>query len=237
MKKPTMFSVLAICLCLIPIYSILFAQTEKPLQTDMEKVSYIIGNNIARSLMQIKDEIDLEKIVSGIEDQFHGKPLQVTDEESRQLMQAFSAKMKEKQDQKNRELAQRATEEGNRFLAENKEKDGVTTTVSGLQYTVLKQGTGPRPSNTDRVKVHYRGTTIDGQEFDSSYKRGEPAAFAVTGVIKGWTEALLLMNVGSKYRLVIPSGLAYGEQGAGPRIGPNQVLIFEVELLGIEKQS
>ncbi len=107
-------------------------------------------------------------------------------------------------------------------------------TESGLQYFVLKQGDGPKPSNSDRVKVHYKGTTIDGEEFDSSYKRGEPASFSITGVIKGWTEALLLMNVGSKYKLVIPPSLAYGDRGAGPKIGPGEVLIFEVELLGIE---
>jgi FKBP-type peptidyl-prolyl cis-trans isomerase FklB len=111
----------------------------------------------------------------------------------------------------------------------------VVTTQSGLQYLVLKPGDGPKPVKTDKVKVHYRGTTIDGAEFDSSYKRGKPAAFSVTGVIKGWTEALLLMNVGSKYKLFIPSQLAYGQRGAGPGIGPNAVLIFEVELLGIEK--
>lgn len=234
MKKTTMLSALATCLFLIPISFPVLAQTEKPLQTEKDKISYVIGISIARSLAQIKDEIDLEKIVSGIQDQFHGKPIQVTDEESQVLMQEFSARMKKKQDQKNKELAQKATEEGTRFLAENRKREGVMTTDSGLQYAVLKQGSGPKPANTDRVKVHYKGTTIDGEEFDSSYKRGEPAAFSITGVIKGWTEALLLMNVGSKYKLVIPSDLAYGERGAGPKIGPNQVLIFEVELLGIE---
>lgn len=223
------------CLCLIPIGSLVSAQAETPLKTDKDKLSYVIGISIARSLEQIKDEIDLEKIVSGIKDQFHGKPTRVTDEESKKLMQAFSAKMKKKQDQKNKQLAQKATQEGARFLEKNRKKTGVITTDSGLQYAVLKQGSGPKPSKTDRVKVHYKGTTIDGEEFDSSYKRGEPATLAVTGVIKGWTEALQLMNVGSKYHLVIPSGLAYGERGAGPKIGPNQVLIFEVELLGIEK--
>ena len=118
---------------------------------------------------------------------------------------------------------------------ENKKKKDVVTTKSGLQYTVLKKGDGAVPKTTDKVKVHYRGTTTDGTEFDSSFKRGTPAVFPVTGVIKGWTEALQLMPVGSKYKLFIPSDLAYGDRGAGPTIGPNQVLIFDIELIGIEK--
>ncbi len=126
-------------------------------------------------------------------------------------------------------------QEGEAFLAENKEKAGVTTTASGLQYEVMKEGSGAKPQKTDRVSVHYAGTLIDGTEFDSSYKRGSPAAFAVTGVIKGWTEVLQLMNVGSKYRVFIPSDLAYGLRGSPPIIGPNATLIFEVELLNIVK--
>ncbi len=125
--------------------------------------------------------------------------------------------------------------EGEAFLAENKEKAGVTTTASGLQYKVMKEGSGAKPEKTDRVSVHYAGTLIDVTEFDSSYKRGSPAAFAVTGVIKGWTEVLQLMNVGSKYRVSIPSDLAYGLRGSPPTIGPNSTLIFEVELLDIVK--
>ena len=124
--------------------------------------------------------------------------------------------------------------EGDAYLATNAEREGVVTTESGLQYEVLEQGDGPKPSISDTVVVHYTATKIGGEEFDSSYKRGEPSAFPVSGVITGWTEALLLMNVGSKYRLVIPPSLAYGERGAGGVIGPNEVLIFEVELLGIQ---
>ena len=170
-----------------------------------------------------------------MKDQFNEKPLLVTEEEAQTIMREFSMKMREKMEEKNKILAKRNIKEENKFLKKNKKKKGITTTDSGLQYLVLKQGDGPKPSSTDKVKVHYRGTTIDGTEFDSSYKRGEPVTFPVTGVIKGWTEALLLMDVGGKYKLFIPSELAYGRRGAGQHIGPSAMLIFEVELLGIEK--
>ena len=205
------------------------------LKTDRDSVSYIVGTDIARSLTDIKDEIDLDMLISGLKDQFNEKPLLVTTEEVQTIMRKFSMKMREKMEKENKILAKRNIEEENKFLKKNKKKKGVTTTDSGLQYLVLKQGDGPKPSSTDKVKVHYRGTTIDGTEFDSSYKRGEPVTFPVTGVIKGWTEALLLMNMGSKYKLFIPSELAYGQRGAGQHIGPSAMLIFEVELLGIEK--
>ena len=174
-------------------------------------------------------------LIDGIKDQFNKKTLRVAEEESESVMRKFSAKMNKRQSEKNKLLAKEAMEVGNKFLEENRKKKGVVTTESGLQYLILKQGDGPKPEKTDKVKVHYRGTTIDGVEFDSSYKRGKPALFPVTGVIKGWIEALLLMNVGSKYKLFIPPELAYGSQGAGPRIGPNAVLIFEIELLDIER--
>ncbi len=237
MKKTTALYIFMSCIFLVTLSSGAFAQNQKSLETDKDKISYTIGNNIAQSLMQIKEEIVLEKIIQGLEDKFHEKPLQLTEEESRMIMQMFSMKMKKKQEQQQKKLADQALEKGTRFLEENKKKEGVVTTESGLQYLVLKQGNGPKPSNTDRVKVHYKGTTIDGKEFDSSYKRGEPASFSITGVIKGWTEALFLMNVGSKYKLVIPPSLAYGEKGAGSSIGPNEVLVFEVELLEIEKDT
>ena len=144
-------------------------------------------------------------------------------------------RMRKKQEEKNKVSSQSNIEKGNNFLAENKNKDGVVTTASGLQYKVIAQGNGSKPVPTDKVSVHYRGTLIDGTEFDSSYKRGKPVSFPVNGVIKGWTEALQLMNVGSKYQLFIPSNLAYDKRGAGQTIGPDAVLIFEVELLGIEK--
>ncbi len=205
------------------------------LETNKDSVSYIIGTDISRSLIDIKDEIDLDILIGGLEDQLSEKPLLVTKEEAQPIMREFSMKMRKKQEEKNKVLETKNLEEGNKFLEGNKKKEGVVTTKSGLQYLVLKQGDGPKPSKTDKVKVHYRGTSIDGSEFDSSYERGEPATFPVTGVIRGWTEALLLMNVGSKYKLFIPSELAYGQRGAGQKIGPNAVLIFEVELLDIVK--
>ncbi len=205
------------------------------LETEKDKASYIIGTNIGNSLLKMKNEITLNALVAGMEDIFNERPLMVTQEETKIIMSAFSEKLQKKEKEKNKLSTSENLEKGNTFLAENKEKDGVVTTKSGLQYVILKAGDGPVPTETDQVSVHYKGTTIAGTEFDSSYKRNTPASFPVNGVIKGWTEALLLMKVGSKYKLFIPSGLAYGERGAGQDIGPNEVLIFEVELLGIGK--
>ncbi|MFO7557948.1 MAG: FKBP-type peptidyl-prolyl cis-trans isomerase [Desulfobacterales bacterium] len=207
------------------------------LEENKDKVSYVIGNNIARSLKNVKDEIDLEIVIHGIKDQFNGKPLQLSEEDAASIMREFSMKIKAEQEEQAKLLASQNLEKGKNFLETNSKAEGVVTTESGLQYLIIENGDGPKPVKTDMVKVHYTGTTIEGEEFDSSYKRGEPAVFPVTGVIKGWTEALLLMNVGSKYKLFIPSELAYGERGAGPTIAPNAVLLFEVELLEIEKKS
>lgn len=207
------------------------------LEENKDKVSYVIGNNIAKSLKNVKDEIDLEMVIHGIKDQFNGKPLQLNEEDAESIMREFSMKIKAKQEEQAKLLASQNLEKGKNFLETNSKAEGVVTTESGLQYLIIENGDGPKPVKTDMVKVHYTGTTIEGKEFDSSYKRGEPAVFPVTGVIKGWTEALLLMNVGSKYKLFIPSELAYGERGAGPTIAPNAVLLFEVELLEIEKKT
>jgi FKBP-type peptidyl-prolyl cis-trans isomerase len=204
------------------------------LENKKDSISYVIGTDMARSLIQIKDEIDLDKLVGGIKDQLDEKPLLVKKEDAQTMMREFSMQMRKKQMEANKASASNNQEKGMKFLEENKQKQGVVTTQSGLQYFVLQQGNGPKPTRNDKVKVHYKGTPIDGTQFDSSYDRGQPASFQVTGVIKGWTEALLLMNVGSKYKLFIPSELAYGQRGAGQKIGPNEVLIFEVELLGIE---
>ncbi|MBW2412326.1 MAG: FKBP-type peptidyl-prolyl cis-trans isomerase, partial [Deltaproteobacteria bacterium] len=152
-----------------------------------------------------------------------------------QIKQEFSRQVQESRQTQMAALSEKNRADGEAFLAANKNKEGVVTTASGLQYKVLKKGDGPKPQNNDRVSVHYRGTLLDGTEFDSSYKRGKPATFQVNGVIRGWTEALQLMNVGSKYQLFIPSDLAYGTRGAGRKIGPNSTLIFDVELLGIEE--
>ncbi|MCA9399815.1 MAG: FKBP-type peptidyl-prolyl cis-trans isomerase, partial [Candidatus Omnitrophica bacterium] len=159
----------------------------------------------------------------------------VTGEEAQVLMQELAQNVQQKVIKQQKEISTKNAEESEAFLAANKEKEGVKTTESGLQYLVLSEGDGPTPTAASRVKVHYSGTLIDGTEFDSSYKRGQPAVFPVGAVIKGWTEALQMMKVGSKYKLFIPSNLAYGKQGAGAIVGPNAVLIFEVELLGIEE--
>ncbi|MDY6825068.1 MAG: FKBP-type peptidyl-prolyl cis-trans isomerase [Thermodesulfobacteriota bacterium] len=201
--------------------------------TDKEKVSYIIGANMARSIANISDEIDVAMMQKGMEDQIKGQDLLVSDEEARPLLQAFSEKIRAKQQEQMAAAGQKNLEEGQAFLEENKGKEGVKTTESGLQYKILEKGQGQSPDKTDKVKVHYKGTTIDGTVFDSSYDRGEPAVFAADKVIKGWTEGIQLMKEGGKYKLFIPAELAYGQQGAGQNIGPNEVLIFEVELLEV----
>lgn len=235
--KPVTLFVCTLSLIFLISGTVVSAEGEKKAKplTEKESISYIIGTNIARSLVNIKDEIDFDTLIKGLKDKLEDKPLLISDAEGQAVMSAFSQKMKKKQEEKQAVEGKKNLEEGKKFLEANKSKEGILTTDSGLQYRVLKQGEGPKPVATDKVKVHYRGTTIDGKEFDSSYKRGNPASFGVSGVIKGWTEALLLMNTGSKYELFIPSEIAYGQRGAGPGIGPNAVLIFEVELLSIEK--
>ena len=204
------------------------------LTTFAQKSSYAIGVNVASSLSQVKDDLDQAAFFQGLRDALAGRDLLLSDEEAQQVMQEFTKNMQTRQAADRSAASTRNQEEGRAFLAKNKEQEGVITTASGLQYRVLREGTGPSPKATDRVTVNYSGKLIDGTEFDSSYKRGEPATFAVNGVIKGWTEALQLMKVGGKYELFIPSDLAYGERGAGQSIGPNATLIFEVELLKIE---
>jgi FKBP-type peptidyl-prolyl cis-trans isomerase FklB len=170
---------------------------------------------------------------AGIADGFAGKPA-LTEEEQKAVIMDLQKSAMAKAEEKQKAAAEKISRPVKPFLAANVKKDGVKTTASGLQYKVIKSGTGPSPKPTDTVKVHYTGTLIDGTVFDSSVQRGEPATFPVNGVIPGWTEALQLMKVGDKWQLVIPAKLAYGEEGPGP-IGPNSTLIFEVELLGIEK--
>ena len=205
------------------------------LKTNRDTISYYIGIDIAKSFANIKNEIDIDILIQGLNDKLSDKKLLVNEDKAQKFMREFSAKMQKKQQDINTVVGKKNMESGKKYLEKNKKKEGVVTTESGLQYSVLKQGNGKKPEKTDKVKVHYKGKTINGKEFDSSYKRGEPATFPVTGVIKGWTEALLLMNVGSKYKLFIPSDLAYGKRGAGQDIGPNSTLIFEVELLDIVK--
>lgn len=214
------------------------AATPFTLKTDKDKNSYAVGMYYANDLKQ--KGLDLESIdpavlARAIKDAFaaSGKTL-LTPDEQKALLTQLTTVLRAKQQAKAQQLAAANKTAGDAFLADNKTKEGVVTLPSGLQYKVLQQGTGPKPTPDDSVVCNYRGTLLDGTEFDSSYKRGEPATFPVKGVIKGWTEALPLMPVGSKWQLFIPSDLAYGERGAGQQIGPNSTLVFEVELLSIQ---
>lgn len=202
--------------------------------TDSQRESYAIGMDIGVYLKQSGQDVDLDVFIQAISDTLKGRELLLSNEEADRSKRAFFAKVKRQQRKQVDVSAEENLKQGQAFLAENKNKEGVITTESGLQYIVLKEGDGPHPKITDRVKAHYRGTLIDGTEFDSSYKRGKPYTFSVRGVIKGWIEAVQIMKVGSKYKLFIPSDIAYGKKGGGPIIGPNCVLIFELELLGIE---
>ena len=199
-----------------------------------EKVSYALGLDIGKSLQQLEFKLDLASLVRGMNDSLDGNEPELSPQQAAAVKQKLFAQLEAKQTQKMQVVGSKNQDEGQIFLAANKEKEGVTTTDSGLQYLVLKEGNGQVPTPEDRVTVHYRGTLLDGTEFDSSYKRSEPTTFPVRGVIKGWTEALQLMKVGSKYRLFIPPNLAYGSRGAGAKITPNATLIFDVELLAIE---
>ncbi|HWL53551.1 MAG TPA: FKBP-type peptidyl-prolyl cis-trans isomerase [Chthoniobacteraceae bacterium] len=200
-----------------------------------EKVSYAIGADIAGNLKSAELDLDTKFLMKGLGDGLADK-VTMSDEERQATLQAFGAEQQAKMMSKAKEAADKNKAASDKFLEENKGKEGVKTTASGLQYKIEKAGDGPKPTAEDTVKVHYSGKLIDGTEFDSSYKRGEPAEFGVGDVIPGWTEALQLMPVGSKWQLFIPPTLAYGEQ-APPVIGPNQALIFEVELIEIVKNS
>jgi FKBP-type peptidyl-prolyl cis-trans isomerase FklB len=207
------------------------------LKDQKEKVSYSIGLDIGNTLKRQMIDVNADLLNRGLKDGLTGtKPL-MTEEETKETMAAFQKDMLAKQAAVKKEQGEKNVAEGKKFLEENKKKEGMKTTASGLQYKVLKEGTGATPKETDTVKVNYRGTTINGNEFDSSYKRGEPASFPVNRVIKGWTEGLQLMKVGSKYQFFVPADLAYGERGAGADIGPNATLIFDVELLDVTPAS
>lgn len=213
------------------------------LATEKEQVSYTIGMEMGKSLKPIKDEVDLATLKRALDDVINDKKLLMNDEQVAEVMQTFSAKMQAKQQEemakKQAEMAaqgKKNVELEKTFLAANGKKPGVVTTSSGLQYQVITQGTGPKPKMEDRVSVHYAGSLLDGTEFDSSYKRNEPAQFVLKQVVPGWTEGLQLMPLGSKYKLWVPAKLGYGEAGTpGGPIPPNSTLVFEVELLQIVK--
>lgn len=207
------------------------------LKTFQDKLSYSMGLDVGTYFRGMKEDIDYDRLVQGINDAFKEKTPQISLEEVAQVQKEFAAKMQEKQAAQVKELQEKNKNAGDAYLAENKKKKGVMVTESGLQFEVVKKGTGVKVKEGDQVKVHYTGTFIDGSVFDDSRKRDEPAVFGVEQVVPGWSEALKLMDVGSQYKLVIPSELAYGEQGAPPVIEPNSVLLFDVELISIEKQE
>lgn len=207
------------------------------LDTDEQKASYGIGLQMGQQLQPAGEGLDRAAFMRGVEDAMAGNEPVIASEEIQAALNAFSQSVNERiaAEREAEGAANRAA--GEAYLEENQAREGVQVTESGLQYEVLEEGSGETPGPTDQVRLHYRGTLIDGTEFDSSYARGEPVTFGVGQVIAGWTEALQLMNVGSKYKLFIPSELAYGAGGAGDRIGPNSALIFEVELLDIPSQQ
>jgi len=219
-----------IALSLVPA----FASAEKGLDTLEQKASYSFGVDFAKRLKQQGIDLDIQALTRGIEDQASGGKLAFEQGEMDQVKAEYTTQLRAKLLEEQQKIAAENLEAGKKFLAENAKKEGVVTTESGLQYKVIKSGDGPTPGPEDTVTTHYRGTLIDGREFDSSYSRGQPASFPVKGVIAGWTEALQLMKVGDKWEVYIPSDLAYGAAARGDVIQPNSTLVFELELLEIK---
>jgi len=207
------------------------------LKSQKDKMSYIIGMDLGKNFQKQAIDIDPDILAQGIKDGVSGgKPL-LSEQEIKETLAVFQAEMTAKQAELAKTRGEKNKKEGEAFLAENQKKEGVKTLPSGLQYKIIQAGTGKSPKLTDEVTAHYRGTLIDGTEFDSSYRRGKPETLPVKGVIPGWTEALQLMQVGAKWQLFVPSSLAYGERGAGRDIGPNATLIFEIELISIQEKK
>jgi FKBP-type peptidyl-prolyl cis-trans isomerase FklB len=215
------------------------ASTTLTLKTQREKNSYALGMNIGSGLKKQGATASVDPILvsRGLRDAMSGGKTAMTEDEMRAALQQLMTEVRGAQEAKSHQEGAAARKDGEAFLAANKSKEGVQTLPDGLQYKVLQQGSGPKPTANDTVTVNYRGTLISGKEFDSSYKRGQPISFPVGGVIKGWTEALQLMPVGSKWQLFIPADLAYGDRGAGSDIGPGETLIFDVELISIGEQK
>jgi len=205
-----------------------------PLTTDKQKQSYALGMNVARGISRQGADVDAVAMARGLRDTLSGAKLLLTDDQAEAALKQLQDAVHAKQDVELQKMGEANMKEGQEFLAANKAKDGVVTLPSGLQYKIITPGTGPKPTADDTVVCNYIGTFINGTEFDSSYKRGQPAEFPVKGVIKGWTEALQLMPVGSKWQLFVPPDLAYGSRGAGGAIPPNATLIFQVELISIK---
>ena len=207
--------------------------TAEELKTDAQKFGYAIGVDLAKSLQPVKADVDIKALEAGLDTVFAGGKPVLDDATREQVKNTVAEKIQKKQVEERAASATKSKEEGDKFLAENGKKAGVKTTASGLQYEVLKEGTGAMPKKEESVTVHYKGTLLNGETFDSSYDRGQPVTFPLQNVIPGWTEGLQLMKTGAKYKFVIPSALAYGERGAGIKIGPNATLVFEVELISI----
>lgn len=229
--------VLILILAVARTFSHAAEENADPLKTDKDRMSYSAGLDMGRSLKERGLQLSTEAFLLGAKDGLNGTKPRLTDEQIQAALESFEKEMIARQNAAASESAERNKKEGEDYLKANKEKEGVRVLPSGLQYKVVKMGEGPKPAATDMVKVHYRGTLTDGTEFDSSYRRNEPTMFPVNRVIAGWSEALQLMPVGSKWQLTLPSSLAYGEEGAGGRIGPHAVLLFDVELLSIEKSD
>ncbi|NQU45283.1 FKBP-type peptidyl-prolyl cis-trans isomerase [bacterium] len=210
-------------------------KTDIKLETEMDKVSYAIGVQIGTSLRMQKVDVNTKILFSALDAAVKDEPLLMTEEEMIQVMEAFQQKMEQKMQEMQQQEGAGNEKAAKEFLAENAKKEGVKITDSGLQYQVLEEGKGASPTAKDKVQCHYRGTFLDGEEFDSSYKRGEPTTFGVTQVIKGWTEALQMMKEGDKWKLWIPADLAYGEGRSG--IPPNSLLIFEIELIKVNPEQ
>jgi FKBP-type peptidyl-prolyl cis-trans isomerase FklB len=213
------------------------AQGNTVLKDQKDKVSYIIGMDIGTNLKRQGIDVSPDILLKGLKDGLSGSKPLLTEKEMNDIVAAFQKEVIARQEEMAKKASEANKKEGEAFLSGNKKKEGVVTLPSGLQYKVIKKGSGKKPKATDTVTTHYRGTLIDGTEFDSSYKRGQPVSFPVNGVIPGWTEALQLMEEGAKWQLFIPSSLAYGEKGAGPQIGPHATLIFEVELISIQEKK
>jgi FKBP-type peptidyl-prolyl cis-trans isomerase len=213
------------------------AKAHQGLTTDKEKQSYAIGMNLGENLKSQSVDIDPNLLLKGMKDTMAGGKTLLTQDEEHATLMALQTGLRKTMMEKMQKVADKNKTEGVAFLAANKSKPGVVTLPSGLQYRILQPGTGPKPTSSDSVSTNYRGTLIDGTEFDSSYKRGQAATFPVTGVIKGWTEALQLMPVGSKWQLYVPASLAYGDKAASPVLGPNATLIFDVELISIKEKG
>jgi FKBP-type peptidyl-prolyl cis-trans isomerase FklB len=216
------------------LFTVCYAQEKLELKEQKDKESYSLGYQFGQNLKSQGVDINLDVYTSGIKDALGGKEPKMSQEEIRATIEELQKRVMAARQKELKEKAEKNLAEGKAFLNENKKKEGVKTLPSGLQYKILAEGSGKTPKSTDTVTVHYRGTLINGSEFDSSYKKGQPSTFQVNGVIRGWSEALQLMKGGSKWQLFIPPELAYGESAAGGQIPPNSTLIFEVELISVK---